>query len=705
MAYNPAWLTSLGLLLCVHLPVTTPFNLYPAVDPDKLGAALNISTDCVVALNQTIPECDQTLFQMASQFDNYWWEDDNVTALCTGNCSQAASAWIDTLSDTCYDEYIVAYGRSVPVSSVPLRYTDGLEIICLSTWEDSDPAPTHPWCLTESQEWVGSDIVRADCATNPTDPTCSGNMSAIPAENMRMANLYSDELLCSDCFVWMLWYRVNSVFLANADYSEYLIDQLQDIQDVCSTQLPEVTIRNLPPYANATVSAVTTTTSSPATSTTCAGQSVGVSEPASGDCDELSSKYGVTTGDLQTLTNSDDCQITISLCLPSACALKQVEANSTGLAPSCDDLAATLNVTTVQFLSWNPNIMGLCDSLTEGQFFCSSAPGTNSSYTLPTPPLGTDADSGNQQRGGQGGVVTPTSTATTSLNSVSGGTAPSPTQDGLVSNCNNYATAASGLNGEDCTTALWASEYYCIGTWVPSSTAPITAPGPTQSGIVANCNKWAKPVPGTGCYDLATDNLITPSELYAWNAVLGPNGENCGTELFAEDYYCVGIAPAPPTTTSKSTSTTKTTTTSQSSHITAPGPTQTGIVANCDKFALPASGTGCYDFAVANRISTADLYAWNTILGPNGENCGTKFLAGEYYCVGIAPPGPAQTGIAANCDKFALPTAGEGCYDFAAGNGITTAQLYAWNPVLGANGENCGTAFYAADYYCVGVSA
>ena len=56
----------------------------------------------------------------------------------------------------------------------------------------TEDAPVHPWCLTESQEWVGSDIVRADCSINPSDPTCGGNASAIPSQNMRMANLYND---------------------------------------------------------------------------------------------------------------------------------------------------------------------------------------------------------------------------------------------------------------------------------------------------------------------------------------------------------------------------------------------------------------------------------------------------------------------------------------------------------------------------------
>ncbi|KAI0418525.1 carbohydrate-binding module family 50 protein [Xylaria grammica] len=648
MAYQTLFLLALGLRLCTLWHTSQAFNLYPEVNPDKLAIALNISTECVTALNQSIPECDQTLFQMASNFDDYWWEDDNVTALCTSNCSQAASVWLDAISDPCYEEYVTAYGRAVPASSVAMRYTDGLNIICLASWPESDPAPTHPWCLTESQEWVGSDIVRVDCAANPSDPTCTGNISAIPDDYRRMANLYSDDLLCSDCFVWILWYRVTSLFLADSDHSDYLIEQLQDIQDVCSTQLPEVTIRNLPPYGSATVTLPpTSTASSPPAATTCAGQAVDSSDSSNGDCGSLSTKFGVSTGDLRASTASDTCQFANTICLPNPCTLLQVAANASGLAPSCADLAATFKATTVQFLSWNRNIEGLCDSLSEGQYVCGSAPGTNSSYALPPPPLGTDADAGNQQRGGPGGVVTPTSTVTTSANPVSGsGTAPSPTQDGLVSNCNNFATAVSGqgcfdfaqlhsidpaqlyawnpvlgLDGIDCTTALWASEYYCIGT----RTAPTTPPGPTQTGIVSNCNKYAAAIKDDSCDVFAARNSISNAQLYAWNGVLGAHGENCGTSLWTDEYYCVGIAPtvSGPTTTTTTTS------------VMAPGPTQTGIVANCDKFAQATGGTGCFDFAAANGITTAQLYAWNTVLGPNGENCGTLFWADEYYCVGV----------------------------------------------------------------------
>jgi hypothetical protein len=35
------------------------------------------------------------------------------------------------LGDPCFEEYVIAYGKSIPASSVPLRYTDGLNIVCL----------------------------------------------------------------------------------------------------------------------------------------------------------------------------------------------------------------------------------------------------------------------------------------------------------------------------------------------------------------------------------------------------------------------------------------------------------------------------------------------------------------------------------------------------------------------------------------------
>ncbi|KAI0124099.1 hypothetical protein BJ170DRAFT_697065 [Xylariales sp. AK1849] len=647
---------AISLTLLFLIQHAESFNLYPALDPDKLGQALGISTDCINALNQSLPECDQTLFQMVGDFENFWWEEDNVTALCVGNCSQAASSWGFDLYDACYEEYVSAYGKKIPASSIGDRFNDGLNIACMPSNSDD-----FGWCLTESQQWVGSDIIRADCTANPSDPSCGGNSSAIPAEDTRMANVYSDDILCNECFTAMLYERVTSSLLTNEDYSDYLVDQLQDIEDICSTTFRDFTLRAIPTFDPAPpVTSIalnngsTPTTSTPPAATTCAGQTVS----SGSGCDSLSTRYGVATGDLQTATNSSTCQVAAAMCLPAACTLQEVASGQT-----CDTLATSFNITTVQFLGWNRNIMGLCDSPTLGQYICASAPGTNSSYSLAPPPLGTGADAGNQQRGGAGGIVTPTTTVSGTITdpaSQGSSSAPSPTQDGLVSNCNNYAVVTSGdtcfdfakahsltsdqlyawnpvlgLNGANCSTNFWASEYYCIGVWV-TATTPVTAPGPTQTGIVSNCAKYAEARSGDICDTFAARNSISNAQLYAWNAVLGSTGQNCGSSLWADEYYCVGIsAPAGTTTTVTPTTTTKTTS-SSTAHVTAPGPTQSGVANDCNKYAEALSGDTCSVFASRNSITTTQLYTWNMVLGANGENCASSLWAQEYYCVGAS---------------------------------------------------------------------
>lgn len=179
-----------------------------------------------------------------------------------------------------------------------------------------------------------------------------------------------------------------------------------------------------------------------------------------------------------------------------------------------------------------------------------------------------------------------------------------------------------GLDGANCSTNFWASEYYCIGVRAAATgTAPATAPGPTQSGIVSNCDNFAQAADGDTCAAFAARNMISNAQLYAWNAVLGSTGQNCQTMLWAKEWYCVGISAPPPTVTTP---------------VPAPGPTQTGIIASCVKYAMAVDGDSCDAFASRNGISDAKLYAWNTVLGANGANCNTNLWAKEYYCVGIS---------------------------------------------------------------------
>ncbi|KAK1719373.1 hypothetical protein CaCOL14_006064 [Colletotrichum acutatum] len=739
---------ALGFLQTCH-----SFNLYPAINGDKLAKSLNVTSDCIAALNQTIPECDQTLLQMTMNLENYWWTDDNLTAVCDSGCAEAVGSWNYNVSDPCFEQSFTAYGKLVPIWTVTERVVDNLIFACLSSRSDN-----YTYCLTESQEWVGADVLRVDCNANPSDPTCGGNSTDIPEANVRLANLYEDDILCNDCFINQLYTRVSSIFLPDTDYSEYLADQIFDISDVCNKTVPDFTVALPWDYQTASTlssvnvgsstTAVATATSTAAATTTCVGQTIGTAVASKRDnaldwikrsmpgleprqassCDDLSSQYGVSTGALQWFTNSETCAVSGSVCLPQRCTLQKVGSNET-----CTSIASSIggDTTIVQFKKWNTYILGLCDGLTEGQWVCISSPGVNATYTLPAPPLGTEANAGNQQRGGAGGIVSATTTATDIVNPVSGGTAPSPTQDGLVTNCNNYASATAGdgceafatrnsiaptqlyawnpvlgTAGSECSTALWASEYYCIGTWKPTQTSAVTAPGPTQTGITSSCNKYAEAISGDVCTVFASRNNITTAQLYAWNSVLGANGENCAGSMWADEYYCVGVSGSSSAATTTHATTTTAAVSTTATQVTAPGPTQTGIVSSCSKFAKAPSGVVCGDFASSNSISTDQLYVWNTVLGTNGENCASSMWANEYYCVGItvAAPGPTQDGINSNCARYAEAPSGATCTTFSSSNGVTLAQLYAWNPVLGTNGENCATKMWAQEYYCISVT-
>jgi len=215
---------------------------------------------------------------------------------------------------------------------------------------------------------------------------------------------------------------------------------------------------------------------------------------------------------------------------------------------------------------------------------------------------------------------------------------------------------------------------------------------------VTDCNQYSKAASGDTCETFASDNGITPDELYEWNTQLGAAGANCTTNLWIGYYYCIGtVGFVSATTTSSSSIPTSTS-------VSAPGPTQSGIISTCNAYAEAPSGSYCSLFASDNGISVAELYQWNTILGTNGANCGTDFWALEYYCVGVTPPTLVQAGIIDTCNNWAAAPSGSYCTLFASDNGITAEELYEWNTVLGTAGANCGSSFWADEYYCIGVS-
>jgi hypothetical protein len=88
-------------------------------------------------------------------------------------------------------------------------------------------------------------------------------------------------------------------------------------------------------------------------------------------------------------------------------------------------------------------------------------------------------------------------------------------------------------------------QYICPGvttttTQRPTTTTPIKnpAPGPTQTGIPSNCNKWVLQKDGVYCYDMAKTAGIALERLYALNPALK---SDC-SGLWPGYAYCLGTS-------------------------------------------------------------------------------------------------------------------------------------------------------------------
>ena len=348
---------------------------------------------------------------MAGSVDNYLWDIDNVTALCTADCLSSASTWFTDVSGRCADDTLNVNGRLVPPITIPGRVVDGMNIACLTpntnvlmdpgvngsvftstvlsesnssltidisaptaaTSSDSGSQPKQKRqinggsssgssdssrCLIESYSWAGSDIIRPDCSDGTATaasnaPQCS-DPTDVPIENERIANLYPNSLLCSNCFIKMFFLRVASPYLPDLDYSDYLVTQYFDIIDVCGVEMPDLIVRPLPYYdfAPGTYDGMPDTTNNGSSSSNtnaavACSQTLGVDKlrsltvpdpDANGTifCDAISEAYNVTTGDLQLAFNNYFCLPTLdftSVCVPAGCSLMQVPINATWYIP------------------------------------------------------------------------------------------------------------------------------------------------------------------------------------------------------------------------------------------------------------------------------------------------------------------------------------------------------------------------------------
>ena len=154
------------------------------------------------------------------------------------------------------------------------------------------------------------------------------------------------------------------------------------------------------------------------------------------------------------------------------------------------------------------------------------------------------------------------------------------------------------------------------------------------------------------------------------NSALGDAGENCNTAFWSGYYYCVGSDEASAAGVSVPTTTIISFSTIEATAYT----TVSTIVSTID---VAPTSTSTTSTAAAVPV-------------PTPSNAGGS------------TPSPTQSGIASLCAKYAQAHSGNTCSSFAAANQIAPADLYSRNTVLGAQGENCATKFWAGFYYCVG---
>ncbi|KAH7356066.1 hypothetical protein BKA66DRAFT_446027 [Pyrenochaeta sp. MPI-SDFR-AT-0127] len=165
-------------------------------------------------------------------------------------------------------------------------------------------------------------------------------------------------------------------------------------------------------------------------------------------------------------------------------------------------------------------------------------------------------------------------------------------------------------------------------TAASTSRAPtngVTTPTPTQPGLVSNCNRFYFAKVGESCADVLKNNGITLADFAKWNTGVGSNCQN----MWGDTYHCVrviGFTPLPSSTVKPPVTTTK-----PGNGITTPTPTQVGMVGNCNKFEYVDENEYCYDITMKYKITQENFVKWN----PAAKSDCSGLWAKTYACVGV----------------------------------------------------------------------
>jgi hypothetical protein len=167
--------------------------------------------------------------------------------------------------------------------------------------------------------------VSADMAAIPN--LYDADLVSLKSQNIETCVDVETRQYCSECFMKLWRQRLLSPFLPVSNFTDYLVNQFEDMQQNCSTSMPYTTSASTLYVGSATSTADSTTTGMVSTAT-CTGQWIQpVATPLS--CNELSELYNVSTGDLRAVTNDPFCEIEAETCLPRPCSLAVIDTYGT----------------------------------------------------------------------------------------------------------------------------------------------------------------------------------------------------------------------------------------------------------------------------------------------------------------------------------------------------------------------------------------
>ncbi|KKZ67762.1 hypothetical protein EMCG_06579 [[Emmonsia] crescens] len=195
--------------------VIAEFNFYAKYEEGDVTTTIGVSGQCLSALNQTI-DCDAVnVARAASGADDDFWFRDNVTTLCTMECSNALTTWLSDVESQCAGDQIITDGRFIEPYTIPLKYIAGYDMACL-------------------QDRWGSDL----CYGDDPPPHCDDQVLVVAdatsdPDKMSVTNMYSRDLFCSECFMLMWRQRLLSPILSPGKFAEYLVDQFNKIKASC----------------------------------------------------------------------------------------------------------------------------------------------------------------------------------------------------------------------------------------------------------------------------------------------------------------------------------------------------------------------------------------------------------------------------------------------------------------------------------------